>query len=233
MKNLGKLVCRCVVLPLGLLALVQPAQAQFLVYNNSTNLVGGVENRFLPVWAGGVNHEVGDEILLSSPAGGPSAYMTGFDFEYFGLGNSGNETLQVRFYLNNGPGGAPGVKFFDSGLIDVSGPSWQTAKGTVVFGSSDLLSVALPSSFTWTVQFSGTTDPGESWGLYIYSPPTVGGNYTSYWNHDPLNGWVLSTDPTLPMDFGARVLGVPEPSSLGLGIAGGLLMLLLRARRKS
>jgi hypothetical protein len=61
----------------------------------------------------------------------------------------------------------------------------------------------------------------------------VGANYTSYWDKDPLSGWVLSFDPSLPMDFGARVLGVPEPSSLGLGIAGGLLMLLLRARRRS
>jgi hypothetical protein len=151
MKNLVKLMGRLIVLPLGLLALVQTARAD-LVYNNSTNLVGGVLNRFVPAWAG-VNHEVGDEIILSTPAGWPYASMTDFDFEYFGLGGSGNETAQVRFYLNDGPGGAPGFKFFDSGVFSLAG--FQTAKGTMVFGPGDLLSVDLPSAFTWTVEFSG------------------------------------------------------------------------------
>jgi hypothetical protein len=108
----------------------------------------------------------------------------------------------------------------------------------VVFGPSDLLwlgnAVDLPSVFTWTVEFSGTTDPGETWGLYIYSPPSLGNSYTSYWNNDPMNGWLLSVSQDgTPMDFGARVWGIPEPPSLGLGIAGGFLVLLLRSRRRS
>jgi len=217
----------------GMLLPIQRASAQPLVYNNSTNLYGGVFNQFVPTWAG-VSHEVGDEIFLSNP-NNATYQLSNFDFEYFGSGTSGNEQVRVRFYLNDGANGAPGTKFFDSGLINVSGPSWQTTKGTVVFGPSDLLwlgnPVILPNTFTWTVQLSGTTDPGEDWGLYIYTPPTLGNSYTSYWNNDPMNGWLLSVSENgMPMDFGARVWAVPEPSGLALGITGGLLILLLRTR---
>lgn len=230
---------------LGLFASVQSARAD-LVYNNSTNNWGVDPNngdptilhRFTPTWGSGsvrTNHEVGDQIFLSNPIF--ATYMTNFDFEYYGYGGNGNESLQVRFYLNDGPGGTPGTKFFDY-VLDVSDPSWRLDKATVPFGPADLIwmgqAVALPDVFTWTVEFSGTTDPGEDWGLYVYSPPSLGNSYTSYWNNDPMNGWLLSVSQNdWQMDFGARVWGIPEPSSLGLGIAGGLLLLMLRSRQRS
>lgn len=217
----------------------------WLVYNNSTNYINGDVYKFSPTWGSSprVNHQVGDQIFIASYPTNEwygISRMTNFDFEYFGSGASGDERLQVRFYLNDGDEGAPGTLFFDSGSIDISTPEWQTTKGTVEFTESDLIymgqAVQLPSVFTWTVEFSGTTGAGEDWGLYLYSPPTLGNSYTSYWNFDPdTSTWLLSMGPIgVNMDFGARVWGVPEPSTASLAVAGGLLILLLgsRVRRK-
>jgi hypothetical protein len=218
MKNLMKLCLAGVVLT-GMLLAARPAHA-WLVYDNSAN---DLLARFNP---GTV--EVGDEIILFNPNN--ATYLTNFDFQYYGEGSSGNEMLQVRFYANDGPGGAPGTVLFDSGAFSVT----TTPRATLIFDESLLWyngdRVYVPNVFTWTVEFSGTTDSGESWGVDLYSPQDVGNNYTSYWDNDPVNGWLLKTNQFgVNMDFGARVWAVPEPSGIALGLAGAFLVLLFRS----
>lgn len=208
------------------------ATAQTLVYDNSSNdqLI-----RFNP---GGA--EVGDEIIL---APGPERMISQFRFQYWGQNFSGDEQIRVRFYANDAYYSshnafiAPGTILYDSGPFSIV----ETARQTIVLDYATLLAgnggnpVIVPDSFTWSVQFLNV-DPnaGESAGLDVYSPPTVGNSYTSYWENDPLNpGWLLKTNQWgIPMDFAARVQAVvPEPNVLALGLGGGLLFLLMRGRR--
>ncbi|NGO40237.1 hypothetical protein G4L39_12655 [Limisphaera ngatamarikiensis] len=210
---------------------VAVAAAQTLVYDNSSNdqLV-----RFNP---GTV--EVGDEIILAS---GPERMISLFQFQYWGENFSGDEQIRVRFYANDafyashGTFIAPGTILYDSGWF----PIVATPRQTILLDYATLLAgnsgnpVIVPDSFTWSVQFLNVdSGAGERAGLDVYSPPTVGNNYTSYWENDPLNGWLLKTNQWgIPMDFGAKVYAVvPEPSVLALGLGGGLLFVLLRGRR--
>src|SRR5262245_34773034 len=89
-----------------------PALGDIFVYSNAFTRL----NRY---YAPGIA-QFGDEIILSGGAGQP---LTAFTFEYFGTGLSGNETVTLRFYKNDGaqvfggsfPAFKPGTKFYDSG----------------------------------------------------------------------------------------------------------------------
>ena len=177
--------------------------------------------------------EVGDEIVLA----GGARTVTDFNFEYWGLNFSGNEFARIRFYANDGaasPAGPllPNSLLFDSGFFFIL----PTPRAVLDFNSAALtsgnvlnLTGPVPNSFTWSVQFSGIT-AGESAGLDLYNPPTIGGNYDDYWDNN--GGWQYrfrGTNAT-PISFGASVSAVPEPAILGLGLLGGLAVLLVRNR---
>ena len=205
-------------------------QGATVVYDNSTNdqLV-----RFNP---GAV--EVGDEILL---APGPERMISLFRFQYWGENFSGDEQIRVRFYANDAfylshnAFIAPGTLLYDSGWFNIM----ATPRQTILLDYPTLLAgnggnpVIVPNSFTWTVQFLNVNaGAGERAGVDIYSPPNVGWNYTSYWENDPISGWLLKTNQWgIPMDFAAYVEAVvPEPNVLALGLGGGLLFLMVRMR---
>jgi hypothetical protein len=185
-----------------------------IVYDNST---GDLTTRFNP----GL-YEVGDEILL----GGTARLVTTFIFQYYGENFSGNEEARVRFYKNDGPNSPsgpaePGTLLFDSGLFSII----PTNRATLHFTG---LSVLVPDSFTWTVQFSGIA-AGESAGVDVYSPPTVGFNYDDYWDNTG-SGWQLRTNG-VPLNFAARIEAVPEPSSVALIAVCGLATVVWTLRR--
>ena len=203
-----------------------------LVFDNST---GDLLTRFNPT-----TYEVGDEIILA----GGARTMTNFVFQYYGENFSGDEFAQVRFYVNDGgadPSGAirPGTLFFDSGPFSIIATPRNTLQFDLVqLTTGNILNLApgfvLPNSFTWTVQFSGITGT-ETAGVDLYNPPTTGWDYNSYWDNDPFNGgWLLKTNGSLAMNFGARIEAVPEPNAIALGLGGALLVILFRAglRRK-
>jgi subtilisin-like proprotein convertase family protein len=174
-----------------------------VVYDNSLN---DLSLRFDP---GTV--EVGDEIILN----GPANHVGQFAFEFWGSGTnasgfSGNVKARVRFYKNDGPLSAgyatPGTVIFDSGPFPIP----AAPRAVVLFEDFQIdavvpLTVGLPNSFTWTVQFSGLAG-GDNAGVDLYSPPVTGDNYTDYWERDT-GGWVLKTN-AVSMDFAARLVAL-------------------------
>jgi hypothetical protein len=184
-----------------------------VVYNNSTNDLG---IRFNIGTA-----EVGDEIVLA----GTARLITNFVFQYWGENFSGNEAARVRFYANDGtnaPAGTnilvPKTLLYDSGTFSVP----ATPRSTLIFDQSTLGGgVWVPDSFTWSVQFFGIED-GESAGVDLYSPPTVGGNYLEFWENAGSFDWqyrsIVFNGTNVPANFGAFVEAVPEPSALSLAM---------------
>ena len=203
----------------AIIILVSGTAGAEIVYNNSSNLF----LRFNPGLA-----EVGDEIILD----GTARKITNFVFEYWGENLSG-ASAQLRFYANDGtnaPAGptvfVPESLLFDSGSFAIS----STEAATLVFDITELGGgVWVPDSFTWSVQFFGTDGVGESAGVNLYSPPTVGGNYLDYWDNAGSFDWqyrTITVDGTnVPASFGAFVEAVPEPGTCLLGLFGGLAIL--------
>ena len=223
------------VLCFGLTSLLA-AQASSTIFDNSHN---DLQTRFDPG-----TDQVGDEVILA----GTDRYLTSFSFEYWGVSLNpasfaGNVQARVEFYQNNGTPlfngyTPPGTSFYDSGWFGGFGPTGgDTNRATINFSvGTDFplggLFMPVVSNMTWTVQFRNM-GTGDSVGVDIYSPPTVGQDYPDYWQNDG-TGWTLMTN-SVPMDFAAVMQAtVPEPSTLALSVCGGLGLLLVarRFRRK-
>jgi hypothetical protein len=208
-----------------------PLAAQRTIYNNSTN---DLAIRFNPG-----SSEIGNEIIL----GGTDRYLTDFSFEYWGLSSNpgsfaGTVQARMEFYLNNGPlfngYATPGTSFYDSGWFSVPAP---TSRSTFDFsaqgGDFNSVPLLLPASdFTWTVQFQGM-GLGDSVGVDLYGPPTVGQTFGDFWQRIGTS-WSLMNNSLTPAyaSFAADMMavGIPEPSTLALSVLGGL-GLLIAARR--
>lgn len=200
-------------------------QAATLVYDNGMTYSGFYLNP-------GAN-EVGDEIILGA---GPRI-ASAFQFEYFGSGFSGDEQFQLRFYANDGTdlGGPfnthlPSSVLYDSGLQSLASPSDPSGRSTYLFDLSSLL-ITLPDRFTWSISFSGITG-AEIAGVSIYDPPVVGNNFDDFWYNTGGSAWELRST-NMPINFGARIETVPEPSTYVLTILGGICGLALLNRRKN
>jgi hypothetical protein len=245
MKNLFKKSAWLVV---GALAWGLSAKADVLFNNTVTPVNGGT--RFSDTQL-----EFGNQVILANPAG---AYITNFSFEYYGIGGgaggafSGTVTVDVRWYLNNGPlttgsfptppTATPGTLIYDSGPVHIvptaqSTLDFSTATGdfqtppTVIAPPTGTFVGWVPGNeLTFTVQFSGL-GTGDSAGVDLYSPPVVGSTFTDYWQNNGTASsphWVLLEDATgRPIDIGQEWMGtaVPEPSTLALSLVGGLGLL--------
>jgi hypothetical protein len=165
--------------------------AEELIYNNTTSPAGKVFRS---------EYEFGDEVTFKSP--GPWE-LKSFAFEYFGTSFSGNEFARIRFYQNNGSGGAgrptPATLLWDSELFEIY-PSLGATKAwnEILFNNAP---VVVANGLTWTVEFLGI-EPGESAGLSVYSPPTVGSNSPDYWEKEGGTNWLLRAE-SANNDFGA------------------------------
>ncbi len=198
--------------------------ASSIVYSNATTYTGRELNPGLS--------EVGDEIIL---APGPR-FGVSFRFEYYGSNFSGNETVQLRFRRNDGafaPGSTtfrvPNSILYDSAVQTLPTPIDPSRRNTLLFDISTANSL-LPERFTWTAQFTGI-GAGETAGLSIYNPPTVGMSENDYWFNNA-GAWELR-GTNVAINFGAALIAstVPEPSTYMLAIVGGLCGLTLVSRR--
>ena len=213
---------------------VLPALHGEIVYNNtsfdqSTRLSAGT-------------YEIADEIII----GGVGRQLTQFSFQYYGVNFSGNETVRVRFYNNDGGSYVnsqnqtlseyqkPLTAFYDSGTHAI-GP---TLRATLVYqdgsGNGALPNnLILPGDFTVSILFGGIT-AGEDAGVDLYNPPTVGLSEKDYWLNDPANGgWQPRTNGNTSFNFAMQVQTVPEPSTWLLGVMGGFCALFMMRRRSA
>ena len=209
------------------------------VYSNTNTFSG---NFFDPGPGGDVGFanrtaEIGDEINLGP---GPR-FAESFRFEFYGNNFSGlNETIQLRFYQNDGTdiGGArlPATIFYDSGIIPIVEPTDPSNRGSLLFDLT-FTTIPLPERFTWSIQFDGINFGTESVGMPFYTPGvgTIGFSEDDIWYRT--NGvWQLRGDGptgTNYFNFGAQLVAttVPEPSTYMLAIIGGLCGLALIHRR--
>ena len=128
----------------------------------------------------------GDEITLA----GSDRFVTSINIFIRGSYplSSGTVDANVRFYANDGSGGAPGTILWDSGIVqDIP----------YVFGLNNfhfnVPSVLVPHTFTWAIQLSGVqvkdSYPNYGFGPMFYNPPTVGSSNDFVWDYE-IGSWV-------------------------------------------
>jgi hypothetical protein len=167
--------------------------------------------------------EFGDQVFLS----GSERRITDFQFSYFLSANAnGNEQVELFFYQNNGAGGtAPGTQLYSSGAFPID-KGFQTvlAQG---------LSITVGNTFTWAVRFTGI-DLAEQAGLLLFDPPTTGASLDDFWVKDTAGNWTTFTidGGAVPGNFSARIIAVPEPTTLAFAISMGLMWFGFRAYRR-
>ena len=193
------------------------ASAQQTVYDNSFNYLN-------LTYAPGNNVEFGDQITLSPGA----RIASSFSFEYFlTVTNSvGAETAELSLRDMNGSVNSQGFQT-PGGLLYDSGATPITA-GFHTFSVTGL-NFTVPNTLTWSVTFSGL-GVGEKAGLLYYDPPTTGSSTDDFWQRDSSGNWVLMNTP-IKDNFGARLIAVPEPTTLAL-LAGGLMGLAFMGFRR-
>jgi hypothetical protein len=206
------------------------AKAQIIAYDNTTAPQNSVTARG--------NVEVGDEINLTTGA----ATLTDFQFEYNYTGPvDGNPAATgiLRFYAKDGDAGAlqdvlPGTLLFESAPFTLLDGFHQ--------GAVNGLSLSVPGTFIWTVDFDGIVGTGDNAGLLFYNGVGVGGgpgqSFDDHWEFvgevsNPTPHWVLTDTPGLIDNFGARVTVVPEPTTIGLLLGGAAVLGLAVRRRKA
>lgn len=197
-------------------ALSISAQAESVVYDNTSNPLGQYFNS---------GTEFGDQITLGGLKG--DRIVKQFRMEYYmSYGVSGDETAQVKFYNNNGPGGAPGTLLFDTGTFSLQRAGYNNI-------TINDVNVAVPDNFTWTVSFAGVTGT-EVAGLLLYNPPAVGSSFNDYWEKTD-TGWTLKqmAGGSPVANFAAQITAIPEPTTIQLALMAGLtgLGMLIRRRR--
>lgn len=218
------------------LAVNHVVKADTLVYDNSTvntlrslNLANG--------------YTVGNEILLTG-----SATITSFEFELYNPTNllTGTVSMNVSIYSNAGAlvGGfpSPSASLFNDTFTfappSVAYQPYAPYDGTGGYGLRVIesgLTLSVPSDFTLAITISGLSGP-DSLGLELYNSVTTGNSYNDYWfKASPVSSWqLLQTPSSGPNNFGARfyIADVPEPSTICLGLVGGLCLVFgLRQRR--
>lgn len=216
------------------------AKAQITAYDNTTNPQLDPRDGSIVVTSRG-NTEIGDEINLTTGA----ATLTDFQFEYNYTGPViGNPLASgvLRFYSKDGSGGqTPGTLLFESAPFTLQTGFHQ--------GAVNNLSLDVPGTFIWTVDFDGIVGTGDNAGLLFYNGVGVGGgpgqSYDDHWEFtgttdNPIPHWVLADNgvlfaggPNLIDNFGARVTVVPEPSTIGLLIGGAAVLGFAARRRKA
>ena len=186
---------------------------------------------------------IGNEISLT-----PGTFqLTSFSFEYYApVAPPKNAYVDVAFYLNNGPlvGGypTPGTKIYDSGLyINSAAGMMPSGANDLTYSSSDLYSASLPLSLslpagyflpnelTFTITFANLG--GKTIDLPLANNIT-GVSYGDYWLYNNINSsWTLMTN-SVAANFIVDFQGVPEPSVMGLGAIGGMMLLGVRKLMK-
>jgi len=195
-----------------------PLRAQVVAYDNTSN--------FQTVSTRG-NIEIGDEINLTTGA----TTITEFSFEYSFTGTSPATGL-LRVWDKTGSGGLiPGNMLYQSAPFPL-----QSGFHSV---SETGLSVPVPGTLVWTVDFDGVTGSDNA-GLLFYNGVGVGGgpgqSFDNHWENLGTvlaPNWTLANNSGVIDNFGARVTVVPESNFTAFLVACGLVAFAaLRVKRE-
>jgi hypothetical protein len=226
MKYLAnKMVCAGMFVSLGFMARAAT------IFDNTTAYNG---NQFTL----GNGQQVGNEVTLGS-----GWVLTNFQFEYYSPDSVLNSSLgvDVRFYLNNGaldPAGypMPNTLIYDSGWFYNTFGGIPPGANDFSYSSSDLYSSpgyslntglpgnVLPGDFTFSITF---TNLGTNTIELPLANSTANTNYGTYWLYNNVSSqWALLTNNATPANDLVIFQGTPtpEPSMLGLGAIGSLLL---------
>jgi hypothetical protein len=198
------------------------AKAQIIAYDNTTGYLDTVTARG--------NAELGDEIHLTT---GPTT-LTRFQFEYnYSPGFLGDTATGIlRLWAKDADGG------FRPGTLLLQSTPFTLVPG---FNQGDVngLSLDVPGTLIWTVDFDGITGT-ESAGLLFYGGVGVGSgpgqSQDDHWENQgtvAVPDWALMITDGIVDNFGARVTVVPEPTTVGLLVGGAALLGFAARRRKA
>lgn len=210
-----RFVCLLVlVLVFSKLAVAAPA----VVYDNTTTPTSGdyAPDGFWPFNTFSPNEPMGNQITLA----GTDRTVVEFDLVLSSSLPTSLSCLTLAFYAPDPDTGYPGDHLWADTANNVS----VNGITTVTF---NVPNVVVPDTFVWVAGADSA-----SAGLATYSPPTVGASGNYYWDYDHIGDWwyALHFENNPVANFGAKVLAVPEPTSLGLLALGGLLAVCRRKR---
>lgn len=212
----------------GAVAVLAQTPTPVVAYDNTTYLGSFYGNAF--------GYEFGDEVVLEGFGSHDYLNVTYIEISYSVpesfVPEPGVKVGYVHFYDLTGPTiptpvphPSPGAELvppveFDLDNVGGSGGAvlevWQ--------------SVVVPRRFVWTVSFEGVGK--EDVGLDLADPPSIGMSGNDFWVKEP-GGWVLHQidNGNTPANFYARILAIPEPSTLELLVLAGAAGLWLLRRR--
>lgn len=160
--------------------------------------------------------ETGDEVILDKgefdqiSGGILTRYEVGFNANEAAVGKE--VTAIVRLYKNDGDSvngfNQPGTLVHDSGLQLIT-----LGLGNVI--TVENIGVALPNSFTWSLEVSGLSE-GEEVYLPLFNPPTSGNNTSDFWQRNEQGGWNRLGIPDIQANFLASFEGYIKPPTGGV-----------------
>jgi hypothetical protein len=185
-----------------------------VVYDNSTTPVASnplIADPYCPngFWRFNVfaaNELMGDQIKLA----GTDREIVEFHLILSSTQPTSLPVLTLAFYSKGGTTDAP---LWTGSLTNVA----VDGLTEVIF---QVPNVVVPTSFVW---LAGADS--ELAGLAVFNPPTVGSSGDYYWDLDNTGHWwgcYFEGDPVA--NFGATIIAVPEPATLGLLSIGCLLL---------
>lgn len=193
------------------------AQGQLeVVYNNTSTPANAAYSSAL---------EFGDQVTLQ----GLNRKLTTFQFEYSAtLTPAATKQGVVRMYANDGAAGAPGTLLFES-------DPFELGNGYANITIDGITGVTLPNTLTWTFITSGLAG-GESAGVLLYNPPSVGASGNDYWQRNAFGGWTSqvlnNASGSAVANFSAKITAVPEPSTMAFAMVSGAAALGYAIRRR-
>jgi hypothetical protein len=167
---------------------------------------------------------MGNQIHLAS-----GANVTSFSYEIYSPDATFTGSVQMEAFLYANDGAAfngylsPSTSLYDSGLFSLLTPVQSVGGDVETLNFTLSTSVPVGSDFTLAIEVTGLAG-GDTVGMELFNPATVGENYGDYWL-DNGGSWQLLTN-SVPPDFGAQVIGTatPEPSTVCLGVVGAALL---------
>lgn len=192
---------------------------------------------------GGSTRLVADDILtLAGSAGQPISQFRISLADASGSATAFTVTANTGFWMNNGPGGGPGTLLFQSSF-----PVTLQPGGSGIFTQSVAVgSLIVPANGTfWAgISFQGTADvsgnvQANGMTVGLHDPPTTIGSTTrtffetasAYFPATSSPSGDLSVGPGATQNFGWQFTAVPEPTTVGLLLAGAFIATRTARRR--